>query len=306
MLSLLQPHLWVQEVGLTIFVAGRVGVLVAGGLHLPKTLWVEVTRQRYAHLGYSGLRVISSPLEQFRDAKLARAFRIDVFRALFLGLSRLGRFALLSAVLLFGFGSLSVTVIPSRWLVVSERIKARLFRLVRGQLKGKGLEIAPFFIAIFILVLILNLVGRLPFTQTVTASLAVRLGLSFFVWFWVLFLSLNNLGIDFFAHFIPEGTPFVLFPLLLIIELVRFCVRALSLGVRLFANMVAGHTLLAILGGFLLNGILYAGRRWLVVTISVPFAFFVCFAALEVGVAFIQAYVFTVLSLGYIRDALLQ
>jgi len=200
-------------------------------------------------------------LEQFRDAKLARAFRIDAFRALFLGLSRLGRFALLSAILLFGFGSLSVAVIPTRWLVVSERVKARLYRLVRGQLKGKRLEMAPFFIAIFILVLILNLVGRLPFTQTLTASLAVRLRLSFFVWFWVLFLRLNNLGLDFFAHFIPEGTPFVLFPLLLIIELVRFCVRALSLGVRLFANIVAGHTLLAILGGFLLNGILYAGGR---------------------------------------------
>jgi F-type H+-transporting ATPase subunit a len=114
------------------------------------------------------------------------------------------------------------------------------------------------------------------------------------------------LGLNFFAHFIPEGTPFVLFPLLLIIELVRFCVRALSLGVRLFANIVAGHTLLAILGGFLLNGLLLSIGRRLVLLIRVPFAFFVCFAALEVGVAFIQAYVFTVLSLGYIRDALLQ
>jgi F-type H+-transporting ATPase subunit a len=119
-------------------------------------------------------------------------------------------------------------------------------------------------------------------------------------------LSLKNLGLDFFAHFIPEGTPFVLFPLLLVIELVRFCVRALSLGVRLFANIVAGHTLLAILGGFLLNGLLLSMGRRLVLLMRVPFAFFVCFAALEVGVAFIQAYVFTVLSLGYIRDALLQ
>lgn len=151
----------------------------------------------------------------------------------------------------------------------------------------------------------MNLVGRLPFTQTLTASLAVSLRLSFFVWFWVLFLRFKNLGLNFFAHFIPEGTPFILFPLLLIIELVSFCVRALSLGVRLFANMVAGHTLLAILGGFLLNGILLFKGRWLIVLMRVPFAFFVCFAALEVGVAFIQAYVFTVLSLGYIRDALL-
>jgi F-type H+-transporting ATPase subunit a len=114
------------------------------------------------------------------------------------------------------------------------------------------------------------------------------------------------LGLNFFAHFIPEGTPFVLFPLLLVIELVRFCVRALSLGVRLFANIVAGHTLLAILGGFLLNGFLLTIGGGAIILITVPFAFFVCFAALEVGVAFIQAYVFTVLSLGYIRDALLQ
>ncbi len=157
--------------------------MVAGVWHLPKNVWAEVTRQRYALLGLSGIVSASSPLEQFRNASLSRAFRTDAIRALFLGLSRLGRFAILSTVLLFAFGSISLRVIPSRWLVVSETIKASLFRLIRGQLKGKGLEMTPFFVALFLLVLTFNLVGRLPFTQTVTASLAIRLRISFFVWF---------------------------------------------------------------------------------------------------------------------------
>lgn len=115
-------------------------------------------------------------------------------------------------------------------------------------------------------------------------------------------MRLRNQGLNFFAHFIPAGTPFPLFPLLLVIEMVRYAVRAVSLGVRLFANMVAGHTLLAILGGFLLRGlmgmrVIYRGL------LVIPFGLFVCFAALEVGVAFIQAYVFLVLRLGYMRDA---
>jgi len=116
--------------------------------------------------------------------------------------------------------------------------------------------------------------------------------------------ALATQGPRFFAHFIPEGTPFDIVPLLFIIELVRYCVRALSLGVRLFANIVAGHTLLAILGGFLALGGRGIGRLGFILVL--PFALFTGFAALEVGVAFIQSYVFVVLSLGYMRDALIH
>lgn len=145
MLSLLQPHLWIQEVFFRIFIAGGLSVLVAGTLHLPKCTWAELARQRYSCLGLPFL-VVNSPLEQFRDVKLASFLRIDLFGALFLGISRLRLFALTSGVLIVAFGSFSVNIIPSRSLSLWERRKARLFSLVRRQLKGKGLEMTPFFV----------------------------------------------------------------------------------------------------------------------------------------------------------------
>lgn len=145
MLSLLQPHLWVQEVFFRIFIAGGLRVFIRGTLHLPKSTWAELARQSYTCLSLPFLAV-NSPLEQFRDIKLASILNTDLFRALFLGLSRLRLFALFSRIVIVIFGCASVKIIPRRNLSFWERRKDRLFSLVERQLKGKGLEMVPFFV----------------------------------------------------------------------------------------------------------------------------------------------------------------
>lgn len=150
--------------------------------------------------------------------------------------------------------------------------------------------------------LALNLLRNVPYGFTVTSGLTVCLGVSLAVWFYTLLMRLSNRGLGFFDHFIPTGTPAVLAPLLALIETVSYAARALSLGVRLFSNMLAGHTLLAILAGFLYT--LAASSVLVAVVCLAPFGLFTALVGLELAVSFIQAYVFVVLVASYLRDSL--
>lgn len=155
--------------------------------------------------------------------------------------------------------------------------------------------------ALFGVILVTNLVGLVPYNFTVTSGITVCLGLSLVVWLFVSALGLSRSGVHFFDHFVPQGTPIALAPLLALIETVSYAARALSLGVRLFSNMLAGHTLLAILSGFLWK--IAASGVFASVVSLLPFGIFVALVGLELAVGFIQAYVFVVLTASYLRDA---
>jgi F-type H+-transporting ATPase subunit a len=129
----------------------------------------------------------------------------------------------------------------------------------------------------------------------------VSLGLSVTIFIGVTILALSIHGLKFFSFFIPAGTPLALVPLLVLIELVSYLARAVSLGVRLFANIVAGHTLLKILSTYLYK--LFSGSVLVAVLTLIPFAIFLALVGLEIAVSLIQAFVFTLLVCSYLRDA---
>lgn len=160
----------------------------------------------------------------------------------------------------------------------------------------------PLIYGLFGYVLVANLSGNVPYGYTMTTSLIVSMTLSVALFVFTLLLAVERHGLDFLGFFVPSGTPLMLVPLLVLIETISYLARSVSLGIRLFSNMLAGHTLLAILSTFLLA--LFSGS-WLVAAVTVlPFSVFSALIVLEVAVSFIQAYVLTILFSSYLKDAL--
>ena len=145
-------------------------------------------------------------------------------------------------------------------------------------------------------ILVGNLVGMIPFAYTFTSQIIVTFAMAATIFIGVTVIGLVRHGLHFFSLFVPSGTPLILAPLLIPIEVISYFVRPVSLSVRLFANMMAGHTMLKVFGGFIVMLGIWGG--WL------PLAFSVAFVGLEVLVAFLQAYVFAVLTCIYLNDAL--
>jgi F-type H+-transporting ATPase subunit a len=147
-----------------------------------------------------------------------------------------------------------------------------------------------------------NLLGNIPYNFTIGTSVITSLGLSITVFIAVTLLALAKHRIKFFSYFIPAGTPLALTPLLTLIELVSYFARAFSLGVRLFANLAAGHSLLKILSTFLAQ--MFTSSILSAIFTLIPFSIFLAIVGLEIGVSIIQAYVFTLLLCSYLKDAI--
>ena len=174
--------------------------------------------------------------------------------------------------------------------------------MVRDQIGSANEIYLPFVYSLFFFILLGNLISNVPYSFAVTSSVIVALGLSFTILIGVTFLGLYIHKIKFFSYFIPSGTPLALVPLLVLIELVSYLARAFSLGIRLFANIVAGHTLLKILSTFLYQ--MFSASLVMFIVTLIPFAFFLSLVGLELAVSFIQSYVFVLLTCSYIKDAI--
>ena len=172
--------------------------------------------------------------------------------------------------------------------------------MVREQL-GKEIYL-PFIYSLFFFIFISNLIGNIPYSYTITTSVIVTIGFSFTILTGVTIIGLYLHKLQFFSFFIPTGTPLALVPLLVLIETVSYLARALSLGIRLFANMVAGHSLLKILSTFLYQ--MFSSSFIIAIFTLIPFIFFLALCGLEVAVSIIQAYVFVLLVISYIKDAI--
>jgi F-type H+-transporting ATPase subunit a len=140
------------------------------------------------------------------------------------------------------------------------------------------------------------MLGMIPFTFTVTSHIIVTFALAAVVFIGVTVIGFARHGVGFLRLFVPSGVPIFLLPLLVVIELLSYLTRPISLSVRLFANMMAGHTMLEVFGSFVVALGVLAG--W------APLAFIVALTGLEIGIAFLQAYVFAILSCIYLNDAL--
>lgn len=170
---------------------------------------------------------------------------------------------------------------------------------VKENLSRKAFYFFPYLFTLFTFILTANLFSLVPYSFAVTSHIAVTLFLSFLTFFTCVILCIYRHGLDFFSLFLPSGAPLPLIPLLVILELISFIARLFSLAIRLFANIMSGHTLLNILAGF---GWLLAVKLSLIFIFPVAIVFLVSF--LEVGISILQAYVFCVLSAIYLYEAL--
>lgn len=155
---------------------------------------------------------------------------------------------------------------------------------------------------LFAFILVNNLIGMVPFSFASTSHFLLTFSLSFTVVIGATILGFTKHGLEFFSLFVPAGCPLGLLPLLVLIETISYIARNVSLGLRLAANILSGHMLLNILSGFTYN-IMCSGILFLIIGL-LPLSFIIAFSGLEVGIAFIQAQVFVVLSCSYIKDTL--
>jgi len=177
-----------------------------------------------------------------------------------------------------------------------------LHSIVKEQIGSKGEVYLPLIYSLFFFIIIANLIGNVPYSFALGTSAIVSLGMSFTIFFGVTRLAIYRHGIHFLRYFVPAGTPLILVPLLILIEIISYIARAFSLGVRLFRNLVRGHTLLKILSG-ILYPIILSGRLLFVISL-IPLAVFIALIGLEIAVSVIQRYVFTILVTTYLKDAL--
>lgn len=191
-------------------------------------------------------------------------------------------------------------MIPGRLQLVAELLYDFVAGMVRDMIGPKGARYFPFVFTIFIFVLMGNLLGLLPYSFTYTSHLAVAGGLALLIFFMVIGFGLFNHGLKFFSLFAPSGVPWFIYPVLIPIEIISFFVRPLTLSVRLFANMMAGHIMLKVVAGF---AIAAAGMGTGYVVLGIFPAFInIALIAFETLVAVIQAYVFAILTCVYLKD----
>jgi F-type H+-transporting ATPase subunit a len=187
-------------------------------------------------------------------------------------------------------------LVPTRLQSVAEISYEFIANMVRDNVGTSGMQYFPFIFTLFMFVLALNMLGMMPYSFTVTSHIIVTFALAAFIFLAVTAIGFWKHGIGFLKFFVPAGVPAVMLPLLVVIAVISYLTRPLSLSVRLFANMMAGHTMLKVFGAFVVALGLLGG--W------APLAFMVGFTGLEILVAFLQAYVFAILTCIYLNDAL--
>ena len=248
--------------------------------------------------------IINSPLEQFEVTSLI-GLNFPVLGYLNITLTNLALYSILVLFLvttLHLMGNNNNKLLPSKWSIGLESLFASINSMVREQI-GRNNEIyLPFIYSLFLFVLIANLTGNVPYSFTITTSIVVSLGLSFTIFIGVTILGLSIHKIHFFSFFVPTGTPLGLVPMLVLIEMVSYVARAFSLGIRLFANLTAGHTLMKIVSTLLYQ--LFTSSILVAVVALIPFGIFLAIMGLELAVSFIQAYVISILTCSYIKDAI--
>lgn len=248
--------------------------------------------------------MLMSPLGQFEVVNLL-GLNAQIIGLINFCLTNYALYILLTVFTLVGlhfYADNENKLIPNKWSIFLESSFASFNAMVREQIGSLNEVYLPFIYSLFFFVLIGNLISNVPYSFAVNASAVGTLGFSISIFIGVTILSLTKHGIKFFSYFIPNGTPVFLVPLLVMIEIISYVARAFSLGVRLFANLTAGHTLLKILSTFLFK--LFNSSIIFAILTLIPFSIFTALIGLEIGVSVIQAFVLTLLVCSYLKDAI--
>ena len=238
----------------------------------------------------------SNPMQQFSVHKIGPEIQIA---GIDLSFTNASLFMVISAsiILLFlSLGTKEKKIIPNRVQLIAEMFYTFVAKMISDTAGSKAKPYFPFIFSLFMFVLFCNMVGMLPYSFTVTSHIIVTLMLAIFIFIAVTIIGFAKHGLKYLSIFVPSGVPAVLLPLITIIEIISYLSRPVSLSVRLFANMMAGHTMLKVFGGFVISLGLLGG--WL------PLGFSVALTGLEILVAFLQAYVFAILTCIYLNYAL--
>ncbi len=242
------------------------------------------------------------PIHQFQITNLVPLFNVGGHQIAFTN-SALFMFiiiALISALLIGATASRAV--VPGRLQSAAELSYEFVANTVRASAGTEGMKFFPFVFTLFMFVLFANIIGLIPYSFTVTSQLIVTATLALLVFFIVVGYGFWKNGLHFLNLFVPKGVPKVILPAIVVIEILSFLSRPVSHSVRLFANMLAGHITLQVFAGFI---IMLAGAGILGIFGAVlPFAMVVMLSALELLVAFLQAYVFAILTCIYLNDAI--
>jgi F-type H+-transporting ATPase subunit a len=236
-----------------------------------------------------------SPMEQFEIKRLLN-FHIGSLDASYTNSALWMTIAVILAFLLFVVGTQKKALIPGRIQSLAEVGYEFVASMVRDNVGDAGKKYFPFVLTLFVFILFCNVVGLIPYSFTPTSHIIVTFAMAAVVFVGVTIIGFVRHGTHFLSLFVPKGVPFALLLLLVPIEIISYFVRPFSLSIRLFANMLAGHTMLKVFGGFVVMLGLYAG--W------APLAFIVAFTGLELLIAFLQAYVFAILTCLYLNDAI--
>nr|UAD89913.1 ATP synthase F0 subunit a [Gracilariopsis chorda] len=245
--------------------------------------------------------LITSPLEQFEIVTLIPltffGLNISVTNSVLFMI-----FAFLVAIFWISLSFYKNSVIPNNWQLLKEMIYNVTASIVQDNLGSKGEFYFPFIFTLHLFLLFCNLIGMIPYSFTVTSHITFTFGLALSIFLGINIIGIQTHGFKFFALFLPRGVPLPIVPLLITIEFLSYIVKVFTLSIRLFANMTSGHTLLKIIAGFAWT-MLSAGGLLAIFHI-IPLGLLLALIGLELAIAGLQAYVFTLLTCIYLNDVL--
>jgi len=245
---------------------------------------------------------MAGPIEQFEIKTLVHLAELGGQQ---IGFTNSAAFMLLAVVSIFAFLMLSTrarALVPGRWQSVAELLYDFVQRTLRDNAGQEGMRFFPLVFSLFMFILVANLIGMFPYAFTVTSQIIITFALAMTVFLTVTLYGLWRNGFGFFRLFLPSGVPLALAPVVIPIEMVSYISRPISHSARLFAVMLAGHITLKVFAGFVtsmgaLGGVGLAGAL-------LPLVMIVALTGLELMMAVIQAYIFTMLTCMYLNDAL--
>nr|YP_008994200.1 ATP synthase F0 subunit 6 [Gracilariopsis chorda]AEX37493.1 ATP synthase F0 subunit 6 [Gracilariopsis lemaneiformis]AGO19252.1 ATP synthase F0 subunit 6 [Gracilariopsis chorda]ATG87360.1 ATP synthase F0 subunit 6 [Gracilaria chouae] len=245
--------------------------------------------------------LITSPLEQFEIVTLIPltffGLNISVTNSVLFMI-----FAFLVAIFWISLSFYKNSVIPNNWQLLKEMVYNVTASIVQDNLGSKGEFYFPFIFTLHLFLLFCNLIGMIPYSFTVTSHITFTFGLALSIFLGINIIGIQTHGFKFFALFLPRGVPLPIVPLLITIEFLSYIVKVFTLSIRLFANMTSGHTLLKIIAGFAWT-MLSAGGLLAIFHI-IPLGLLLALIGLELAIAGLQAYVFTLLTCIYLNDVL--
>jgi len=238
----------------------------------------------------------TNPMHQFEVYRIGPEIKIGDIDISFTNASLFMIISSLAILIVFSLGSKRKSLIPDKMQLLSELSYSFVSKMINDTAGSKAKPYFSFIFSIFMFVLFCNMFGMIPYTFTVTSHIIVTFILAAFIFIGVTIIGFVKHGFGYLKLFVPSGVPIVLLPLIVVIEVISYLSRPISLSVRLFANMMAGHTMMKVFGGFVISLGIVGG--WL------PLSFSVALTGLEILVAFLQAYVFAILTCIYLNDAL--